>query len=183
MKSLSKKALVLLLSIAIVLSFSAFSIVVNADNEQSDYTGGQVDPNNNCDHLNLGDWQSDATNHWHICSDCSGEVDKTAHTYQWVETKAATKEENGLKEEICSVCGYKSGNSEEIVFESGHTPGDINGDGAVNNKDLTRLFQYLSDWNVTVVNDALDVNGDGSVNNKDLTRLFQYLSDWVVEIH
>jgi len=65
---------------------------------------------------------------------------------------------------------------------SDHIPGDINGDGSVNNKDLTRLFQYLSDWDVEVVEAALDVNGDGSVNNKDLTRLFQYLSDWDVEI-
>ena len=63
-----------------------------------------------------------------------------------------------------------------------HIPGDINDDGSVNNKDLTRLFQYLSDWDVTVNADALDVNGDGSVNNKDLTRLFQYLSDWDVQI-
>ena len=64
-----------------------------------------------------------------------------------------------------------------------HIPGDINGDKAVNNKDLTRLFQYLSDWDVAVVETALDVNGDGSKNNKDLTRLFQYLSDWDVKIY
>ena len=63
-----------------------------------------------------------------------------------------------------------------------YIPGDINGDGSVNNKDLTRLFQYLSDWDVEVNEAALDVNGDGSKNNKDLTRLFQYLSDWDVEI-
>ena len=60
--------------------------------------------------------------------------------------------------------------------------GDINSDGELNNKDLTRFFQYLSDWDVQVNEAALDVNGDGSVNNKDLTRLFQYLSDWDVEI-
>ena len=63
-----------------------------------------------------------------------------------------------------------------------YIPGDINGDDAVNNKDLTRLFQYLSDWDVEVDEAALDVNGDGAVNNKDLTRLFQYLSDWDVVI-
>lgn len=60
--------------------------------------------------------------------------------------------------------------------------GDINSDGRVNNKDLTRLFQYLSAWDVPVNADVLDVNGDGQVNNKDLTRLFQYLSGWEVDI-
>ena len=64
-----------------------------------------------------------------------------------------------------------------------YVPGDINGDGEVDNKDLTRLFRYLSDYDVEVVEAALDVNGDGEVNNKDLTRLFQYLSDWNVTIN
>ena len=62
-------------------------------------------------------------------------------------------------------------------------PGDINSDYQVDNKDLTRLFQYLTDWNVEVESKTLDVNGDGEVNNKDLTRLYQYLSGWEVEIY
>lgn len=78
------------------------------------------------------------------------------------------------------------GSAEETITltkpQQGHIPGDINDDGKVNNKDLTRLFQKLSGWNVEVVEAALDVNGDGKVNNKDLTRLFQYLSGWNVQI-
>jgi len=61
-------------------------------------------------------------------------------------------------------------------------PGDINGDGKLNNKDASRLFQYLSGWNVEVDEARLDINGDGKVNNKDASRLFQYLSGWDVEI-
>ena len=55
-----------------------------------------------------------------------------------------------------------------------HTPGDINGDGKVNNKDLVRLIQYIKGKDVEVVEDALDITGDGKVNNKDLVRLIQY---------
>lgn len=61
--------------------------------------------------------------------------------------------------------------------------GDINGDGKVNNKDIIRLFQYLSGWDVEVVTPVLDVNGDGEVNSKDATRLLQYLSGVDVEIY
>ena len=64
-----------------------------------------------------------------------------------------------------------------------YMPGDINGDGAVNNKDVTRLFRYLSDYEVEVEDAALDINGDGTVNNKDLTRLFRYVSGYDVTIN
>lgn len=129
----------------------------------------------------VGDWLSDVGGHWHHCSQCDADVDHATHDYTWRLTKRPTAAENGLKEEICSICGYKSGNTEEVEY-GGYEPGDINGDGETDNKDLTRLFQYLSDWGVEVNELALDVNGDGSVDNKDLTRLFQYLSDWGVEI-
>ncbi|MBO4693730.1 MAG: hypothetical protein J5659_05010 [Clostridia bacterium] len=122
-----------------------------------------------------------------VCSVC-GDVVETGHSipalghiYEWVITKEATQNEPGLKEEICTMCGHKSGASEAIEYQP-HIPGDINGDGKVNNKDLTRLFQYLSGWNVTVNGEALDVNGDGNENNQDIARLFQYLSGWNVKV-
>ena len=68
------------------------------------------------------------------------------------------------------------------VIAATHTPGDINGDGKVNNKDVTRLQRYLTGADVDVDTAALDVNGDGKVNNKDLTRLQRYLKGADVEI-
>ena len=64
-----------------------------------------------------------------------------------------------------------------------HIAGDINGDDAVNNKDLTRLIKYMAGEEVTVQEASLDINGDGSINNKDLTRLMKYLAGEDVEIY
>lgn len=61
-------------------------------------------------------------------------------------------------------------------------PGDINGDQKVNNRDASRLMQYLAGWDVTVNDPALDTNGDGKVNNRDASRLMQYLAGWDVEL-
>lgn len=61
--------------------------------------------------------------------------------------------------------------------------GDVNDDGNVNNKDVSRLMQYLAHWQVEVNELVLDCNGDGSINNKDVSRLMQYLAHWDVELH
>ena len=68
----------------------------------------------------------------------------------------------------------------KVTVGTEHVAGDVNGDGACNNKDLTRLKRYLAGSDVEVFH--LDINGDGSVNNKDLTRLMKYLSGAEVEI-
>ena len=55
-------------------------------------------------------------------------------------------------------------------------PGDINGDGEANNKDVVALFRFVSGSKADVNEIALDVNGDGEVNNKDVVELFRFVS-------
>ena len=62
------------------------------------------------------------------------------------------------------------------------TPGDVNGDGSVDVKDVTILKQYLAKWNVSINASNADVDGDGSVTVKDLTILKQYLAKWNVTL-
>jgi hypothetical protein len=69
------------------------------------------------------------------------------------------------------------------VYAHWRLPGDINGDGTVNNKDVTRLQKHLKGDEVEVMAFNLDTNGDGSVNNKDLTRMQKYLKGDEVELH
>ncbi len=61
-------------------------------------------------------------------------------------------------------------------------PGDINGDGETNNKDIVALFRYVSGGNADVNEIALDVNGDGEANNKDVTILFRYVSGSDIQV-
>ena len=128
-------------------------------------------------------WTSDSTGHWYACSGCDEIFDFASHTESdWIVDAEATAEADGHRHKECTVCGYHT--AEEIIKKTSaqYIPGDINGDETVDNKDLIRLFQYLSEWGVEVNADALDVNGDQAVDNKDLIRLFQYLSEWNVEI-
>lgn len=123
----------------------------------------------------------------HHCTRCDEkshvtEIDKLDHTWnEGAITKEPTATEPGVKIYTCIYCGETM--TEEIPkLDEEIQAGDINGDGKVNNKDLTRLMKYLAGEDVSVEASALDVNGDGQVNNKDLTRLMKYLSGEDVEI-
>ena len=69
------------------------------------------------------------------------------------------------------------------VFAQWRLLGDINGDGTVTNKDVTRLIRFLKSGDVEVVEAALDTNGDGNRSNKDVTRLIRYIKSGDVEIY
>ena len=122
------------------------------------------------------------------CKDCGeliAEGSVTAakgHTPgEWIIDIPADTDTDGLWHLECAACGATV-KTQEIPACGQKLPGDINGDESVDNKDLTRLFQFLSNWDVTVNYPAVDVNNDGFIDNKDLTRLFQYLSGWDVAL-
>lgn len=54
--------------------------------------------------------------------------------------------------------------------------GDVNGDDALNNKDVVVLFKYLSGDDVEIELDAADMNEDEELNNKDIIELFKAVS-------
>lgn len=49
-------------------------------------------------------WQSDGTDHWHICR-CGDVIDKAAHDFEWVTDTPATVEAEGTRHQECKVCG------------------------------------------------------------------------------
>ena len=72
----------------------------------------------------------------------------------------------------CNLCGA----IREVPEKPQYIPGDLDGSGKLNNRDLALLQQYLNEWQVVVVEIALDVNSDGKVNNRDLAALQQILN-------
>ena len=64
------------------------------------------------------------------------------------------------------------------------TPGDINGDGDVNLKDLVTIAQVQAKWtDVTYVSYAFDTNGDGQFTLDDVFFFAQYLAGWDVGLN
>ena len=70
----------------------------------------------------------------------------------------------------CNECGFI-----RVVI----TPGDVDGNGKINNRDLGLLQLYLNDsdlTNKTFIADACDLDGNGKINNRDLGLLQKRLN-------
>ena len=52
---------------------------------------------------------------------------------------------------------------------------DVNDDGVIDTKDLTRLARHLVGASVVINEKAANTNGDNTIDTKDLTRLARYL--------
>ncbi len=57
------------------------------------------------------------------------------------------------------------------------TVGDVDGDGSITPKDVTKLRRYLAGgWGVDVATEDGDVDEDGAITPKDVTKLRRYLA-------
>ena len=68
------------------------------------------------------DWSSDATSHWHACTDegCTEVNDKADHTFNEGEvTKAATYNSEGERTSTCTVCGYEKKDTVAALEKTG----------------------------------------------------------------
>lgn len=78
----------------------------------------------------------------------------------------------------CNVCGAVR----EVAPPSDNAAGDLNGDAAVNNRDLVLLIRYASGWEIEADLYAADCDGDGTVTVKDAALLQQYVNGWPVDM-
>ncbi|MBO4423524.1 MAG: dockerin type I repeat-containing protein, partial [Clostridia bacterium] len=62
------------------------------------------------------------------------------------------------------------------VAARANRPGDTNGDGEVDNKDIVTLFRFVSGGASGSVGENCDYNGDGEIDNKDVVMLFRDIS-------
>jgi hypothetical protein len=62
--------------------------------------------------------------------------------------------------------------------------GDVDGDGSITPKDVTKMRRFLAGgWDVDVVTEDGDVDGDGAITPKDVTKLRRYLAGgWGAEL-
>ena len=63
-----------------------------------------------------------------------------------------------------------------VQVKKGGIPGDVNGDGVVDGRDLLRLARYLAGANIQIDPSAADTTGDGNVDGRDVLRLAKQLA-------
>ena len=124
---------------------------------------------------NLEHWYCDVCGAAWLDADCSKNTNLKA-------VKLPATGEHTYDDEYdadCNVCGDIREVPEkpvEIAY------GDLNGDGAINNRDMALMQQFINKWDVQIDEAAADVNKDGAINNRDLALLQQYINKWDVTL-
>ena len=103
----------------------------------------------------------DEKEHWMTCKSCGETFNHEEHFFTPLYYDDI---------EYCMACGYERKTKEDIQ------PGDVNGDGNVDGRDLLRLARYIAGTGVDIDASAADMNGDGNVDGRDVLRLAKQLA-------
>lgn len=107
-------------------------------------------------------------------SDKATACNANQHTYgAWIEKKAATEQDDGLKERYCSNCGRRECQVIPILIR-----GDVNRDSTVDVYDLQMLYECCCE-NQQLSGDTFqcaDVNQDSKITVLDVQMLYTYLT-------
>ncbi len=103
-------------------------------------------------------------------------IPSLGHNMELTQRVAPSKEADGLEVLLCSRCQKTEYTT---LPKLGVDPGDLNGDGVRNSKDVTSTRRYLAGgYSIALANELIaDTNKDGVVNAKDVTILRRYLAD------
>ena len=102
------------------------------------------------------------------------ELPATGHQWgEWIIEKPATVDSDGLQYRVCQSCGERE---EQVIPALPATPGDADGNGAIDGKDLLLMEQAVNGWDVSLIAQNADLNGDGKVNGSDLLLMYQKIN-------
>lgn len=114
------------------------------------------------------------------CTQCgqivnTREIPATGHQWgEWIIETPATVGSDGLQYRVCQSCGERE---EQVIPAYGYVPGDTDGDGVINGKDLLLMEQVVNGWDSTLIAQNADLNGDGKVNAADLLLMYQKINN------
>lgn len=117
------------------------------------------------------------------------------HTHEWESEPTLDTAPSCLKDGAqsihCKTCGKSDKATATLIDALGHdfsggvckrcgqnetSPGDANGDGKLNARDITAIMRYLLDVSKVPENfsgAAADFNGDGTINARDITAIMR----------
>ena len=90
-------------------------------------------------------WKSDDASHWHICR-CGDVIDKASHDFEWVCDTPATVEAEGVRHQVCKVCGARGKDGEIDIL----APAIVEGA----DQTLTKVPEVPVDSDLTVRSNA-----------------------------
>lgn len=116
------------------------------------------------------DWSHDETNHWHECT-CGAKADTAAHTFGgWTVTKVPTETETGMKEQVCTVCGYTEQEeipmlkpTEFVLTIPFETIIEQTGEKAPGKESFQlEIFDMGAETEYTIINNTITTDGKGN---------------------